>query len=145
MNKNRYKLVFSEVRGLWVCVAEIAKSKCKSGRSQRPGKILGTVLWLICLFPQAGYAEMVVAPTAIKEHRPGLDTSANKTPVINITAPNGQGISHNEFSKFDVNMPGVILNNSRADTVSQIGGYVLGNLKISLWKRATRGSQSFRT
>src|SRR5690606_24108110 len=30
-------------------------------------------------------------------HRPGMDTAANGTPVVNIVAPSAGGVSHNQF------------------------------------------------
>ncbi|VEH67565.1 protein PfhB1 [Rodentibacter pneumotropicus] len=48
-------------------------------------------------------------------------------PQVNIQTPNEQGLSHNKYSKFDVDTKGAILNNSRTNVQTQQGGWVQGN------------------
>uniref|UniRef100_UPI0009DBA276 hemagglutinin repeat-containing protein n=1 Tax=Pseudomonas cremoricolorata TaxID=157783 RepID=UPI0009DBA276 len=54
--------------------------------------------------------------------------AGNGVPVINIAAPNGAGLSHNQFKQYNVDRNGVILNNStQAIQATQLGGNILGN------------------
>ena len=59
--------------------------------------------------------------------QPTVLSSANGTPQVNIQTPNAAGLSHNTYSQFDVHAQGAILNNSRTDSPTQLGGYVQGN------------------
>ena len=66
-------------------------------------------------------------PNAAANKRPSMETAPNGVPVVNITAANSSGLSHNQYHDFNVHQQGLILNNSSGAANSQLGGIVAGN------------------
>jgi filamentous hemagglutinin len=118
MNKNRFRIVFSAARGLRVAVAECARSF---------GKASTTVCAAISLFAAPLFAQIVADPGAPSGQRPTVLVAPNNVPLINIQTPSAAGVSRNTYSQFDVNAQGAVLNNSRTNVQTQLGGWVQGN------------------
>jgi filamentous hemagglutinin len=70
---------------------------------------------------------IVADPSAPKNQQPTVLTAPNGTPLVNIQTPSAAGVSRNTYGQFDVGPDGVILNNSRGDVNTQLGGWVQGN------------------
>lgn len=78
------------------------------------------------------YAEDIRADAAAPgAQQPAVLQAANGVPQVNIKAPNSAGLSHNTYSAFDVAPRGVILNNSRTDVNTQLGGFVTANPEMA--------------
>lgn len=81
---------------------------------------------VVTLAPDAA-AQVHADTSAPKQQQPTVVTSANGTVQVNIQTPSAAGVSRNSYSQFDVDKRGVILNNSRTDVGTQLGGFVQGN------------------
>ncbi|WP_442109348.1 hemagglutinin repeat-containing protein [Pseudomonas sp. NUPR-001] len=56
-----------------------------------------------------------------------LINNQHGVPVIDIVAPNANGLSHNQFLDYNVNKPGVVLNNALQAGQSQLAGALAAN------------------
>jgi filamentous hemagglutinin len=72
-------------------------------------------------------AQIRVDPAAPGSQRPTVLSTGNGVPLVNIQTPGARGVSINRYTQFDVGAPGAVLNNSRRDVDTQIGGRVPGN------------------
>ncbi|MCG7656600.1 filamentous hemagglutinin N-terminal domain-containing protein [Neisseriaceae bacterium CCUG 44465] len=74
------------------------------------------------------HAQGIVADkNAPKTQQATILQTGNGTPQINIQTPTSAGVSVNQYQQFDVNGKGAILNNSRANVQTQLGGWIQGN------------------
>ncbi|KQU90986.1 hypothetical protein ASC78_18520 [Variovorax sp. Root318D1] len=73
------------------------------------------------------HAQIVANPMAPGAQRPTILVAPNGVGVVNITTPSAAGVSRNQYIQFDVNGRGVIVNNSRTNVQSGIGGWINGN------------------
>lgn len=99
---------------------------------------LGTVLMgavpMAPLVPTAiaqAIAQVIADPNAAAANRPTMHESLNKTPVQNIVAPNASGLSHNKLQEFNVDQRNLIINNSRVNAISNLGGAVVANPNLA--------------
>jgi len=135
MNKHCFRLIFSKTLGFLIPVAEITRAQRKPGQTAcsalpvpSPSSVfsLKNLAASMLLAGVSGYAfaQLIVDPSAGETN---VNTAPNGVPVIEITNPNGNGLSHNRFTEFDVQKPGVIFNNSQVNGQSQLGGTILRN------------------
>ncbi len=80
-----------------------------------------------CLVPAAAKAQIAVDLSAAANQRATVLQTANAIPQVNIQTPSNAGVSRNSYSQFDVQRNGVILNNARTATQTQMGGWVQGD------------------
>lgn len=72
--------------------------------------------------PMASSAQIVPSGA----HAPGVISTANGLPQVNVNKPSAGGVSLNTYSQFDVQQPGAILNNSPTIVNTQLAGAVVG-------------------
>ena len=135
MNRNIYNLVFRPDVGDYVAASEIAKTK-KPGL-KRSAKVISHTLGgviILCSLSLTGYGkkawavtDIIVDPSAPANERPQIIYSANGTPQINIHKPSNAGVSKSQYLTFDVGSEGLIINNSRQNAKTEIGGWVQAN------------------
>lgn len=94
-------------------------------------------LWtaLTPILPSVLYSQTAHAQSQIQHHaggdpnyRPTLLRSDNNIPIVNIRTINDNGVSRNQFGQFNIDEKGVVLNNARFATDSQLAGRIDGNM-----------------
>ena len=84
------------------------------------------------LFVSASAAELPI--TVDGSTNTSVDRAANNVAIVNIAAPNANGLSHNKFTDYNVNSSGLILNNAIGNTNgivnTQIGGLINDNANL---------------
>ncbi|WPB56633.1 DUF637 domain-containing protein [Xylophilus sp. GOD-11R] len=124
MNKQLHRIIFNAARGQHMAVAETAPSH------QSPGTRSSTsrpAVLAVCLLVLPAQAQITADPAAPGGQRPTVLLAPNGVPLVNIQTPSAAGVSRNTYGRFDVGTPGAILNNSRTNTQTQLGGWVQGN------------------
>lgn len=155
MNKNRFRIIFNAARGAMMAVAEFVKSNAVSAGSTDASSSVNDrqnqttpsdspeaeasirpfvfsimlALGLVCVvvYIAPAHAEIIADQTAPANLRPVIINASNGVPLVNIQTPSAAGVSRNIYSQFDVNNNGAILNNSRTNVQTQLGGFVQGN------------------
>ncbi|ADO50260.1 hemagglutinin repeat-containing protein [[Enterobacter] lignolyticus] len=139
MNKLFYRIVFNKARGMLMVVADITRShragvSPSSGADSKPGAALtatltpltfGILLCLAAITP--AMAGIVADKSAPGNQQPQILNTASGLPQVNIQTPSAAGVSRNTYSQFDVDSKGAVLNNSHANTNTQLAGMVAGN------------------
>lgn len=137
MNRNHHRIVFNAARGQLMAVSETASSGTRSSASgeapasaatpkrwQRPGIAL---LLAFAAWSLPAHCQITADPSAAGNLRPTVLTAPNGVPLVNIQTPSAAGVSRNVYRQFDVSAQGAILNNSRTDVQTQLGGWVGAN------------------
>ncbi|WP_019450843.1 hemagglutinin repeat-containing protein [Cupriavidus sp. BIS7] len=139
MNNKFFRIVFNRHRGQLMAVGEhvsgAAKAPGGTDRTDAAGRrpLLATLrpvafaLWLTFGLVGQSAAQIVADPGAPRNQQPTILNAPNGTPLVNIQTPSAAGVSRNTYGQFDVNANGAILNNSRTNSQTQLGGWVQGN------------------
>ncbi|MDP1685778.1 filamentous hemagglutinin N-terminal domain-containing protein [Hydrogenophaga sp.] len=135
MNRNHHRIVFNAARGQLMAVSKTAAACTGStATSEGPARALRPSRWhragaaLLTAFATLNsQAQISADPSAAGHLRPTVLTAPNGVPLVNITTPSAAGVSRNVYRQFDVGTPGAILNNSRTNVQTQLGGWVQGN------------------
>jgi filamentous hemagglutinin len=88
---------------------------------------LYVALGMLVVLTAPVHAQIVADPNAPGAQRATVLQTSNGVVQVNIQTPSAAGVSRNVYSQFDVTAKGAVLNNSRTDVQSQIGGWVQGN------------------
>ena len=129
-----FRVVWNSGLGSWVAAAETAKGRVRSA-SAGSGTGALSVVPLFVLTATA-WAAGPGQPT-VQSVTPGTSAivAGNGATVFNVANPNAQGLSRNQFTRYDVDSKGLVLNNATSaaglSAVSQLAGRVATNTGLS--------------
>lgn len=129
-----FRVVWNSGLGSWVAAAETAKGRVRSA-SAGSGRAALSVAPLFVLTATA-WAAGPGQPT-VQSVTPGTSAlvAGNGATVFNVANPNAQGLSHNQFTRYDVDSKGLVLNNATSasglSALSQLAGRVGINTGLS--------------
>jgi filamentous hemagglutinin len=123
MNRHLHRIIFNAARGMRMVVQETATS---IGKGASKGTVAAVALFGL-LLAGAVRAQIVGSPNVPGHLRPTVLVAPNGVPLVNIQTPSAAGVSRNVYNQFDVMRNGAILNNSRVNVQTQLGGFVQGN------------------
>ncbi|WP_256099222.1 filamentous hemagglutinin N-terminal domain-containing protein [Variovorax sp. SG517] len=124
-----HRVVFNAARGMRMVVQETAASTGKG--ASRATTAAGAAALAGVLIAGAAHAQIVGAPNVPGNLRPTVLTAPNGVPLVNIQTPSAAGVSRNVYNQFSVGSNGAILNNSRVNVQTQLGGFVQGNPNLA--------------
>ena len=130
MNRHLHRIIFNAARGMRMVVQETAASTGKGASkcaSEAAGRTAAAVALFGVLVAGSVHAQIVGAPDVPGNLRPTVLVAPNGVPLVNIQTPSAAGVSRNVYNRFDVMREGAILNNSRVNVQTQLGGSVQGN------------------
>ncbi|WP_422085935.1 filamentous hemagglutinin N-terminal domain-containing protein [Variovorax sp.] len=129
MNRHLHRVVFNAARGMRMVVQETAASTGKG--ASRATTAAGAAALAGALIAGAAHGQIVGAPNVPGNLRPTVLTAPNGVPLVNIQTPSAAGVSRNVYNQFSVGANGAILNNSRVNVQTQLGGFVQGNPNLA--------------
>ncbi|WP_338998748.1 hemagglutinin repeat-containing protein [Fusobacterium animalis] len=88
-----------------------------------------TIIFLLIYNIEIFAANLVVDPNSA--HNTKLDVAPNGVPVVNISTPNNRGISINEFSEYNIDEKGQVLNNADNYGRSHLAGIISANPNLA--------------
>lgn len=106
-------------------------NKLKQSFKRSVAFALSFVLTVNPALAQADPAAAIIIDSSVNSaQQPGLKNALNGAPVVDIAEPSAAGVSHNQFTKFNVGQEGVIMNNSAAPILTELGGWADGNRRL---------------
>ena len=143
MNKYCYRVIFNRKTGVMTAVSDKAARHAKGAGSSTGCCIaafvastactlrhLAIAIALVCGGLNIVHAQIVTDGQAPAGTQARV-TNAGHVPVIQITAPNNAGVSHNQFQQFNVDGQGAVLSNNTAVVNTHLAGAVAANPNLA--------------
>lgn len=131
-----YTHVWNDELQAYVVAPETARRRGKrSGASLKP-LVQAVAAAAVAMGASTGALAQVKPATTVVPTGSNANAyiSPNGVPVVNISTANGAGISHNQFTRYDVEANGMVLNNGNTSQVarqSQLAGQVMANVNLA--------------
>jgi len=125
-----YRTIWNASTNTWAVVSENTTTR---GKRSGPVKLAALAALLLSVLPTAALAQATPSVT-VSSGTTNAYVAPNGVTVVDIAAPNATGLSHNQFTKYNVNPTGLILNNGNSDVMarqSQLAGQITANLNLT--------------
>jgi filamentous hemagglutinin len=127
-----FRLIWSAARGACIVAPETARGRgraaCSTAAAITGAHAAAGLCAALALAGPAG-AQSPPATVLPVQGPASAATAPNGVPVVNINNPNGAGLSRNQYTRYDVDQRGLVLNNSLLPGLrqSQLAGALEGN------------------
>jgi filamentous hemagglutinin len=105
----------------------MSNSQCKAKEKKFTAWAVLFLFSIQTFLPARAFADTIATPDPAQGKAPVVGQAANGTIVVNIRTPNGRGLSHNQYKNLQIGQGGIIFNNSRNISNTQLAGYINGN------------------
>lgn len=123
-----YRTIWNECTRTWVAVAEISRAHHK----RSGGVTLAAVASALLI---SGWARAQGVPSvSVSTGNTRAYVAPNGVTVVDIATANAAGLSHNQYTQYNVNPSGLVLNNGNSSQMvrqSQLAGQVTANLNLN--------------
>ena len=109
----------------------VKKTVKQSSRAAMNASRIMVYLLAFTMTSQPLLAQVQVDQSAPAANQAQIDQAPNGVPVVNIADPSAAGVSRNEFTELNIGQEGLIFNNSREVTDTQLSGFITGNTQLS--------------
>lgn len=124
-----YRNVWNASIGAWTNIIETTHSV--SNNNERMTQVVATAVLLLCPVVSINAQE----PSAVvSSGNTSVYLAPNGATVVDIATPNGAGLSHNYYTRYNVDPTGLVLNNGNTDVVarqSQLAGQITANFNLT--------------
>ncbi|MFQ3199730.1 MAG: filamentous hemagglutinin [Zhongshania sp.] len=123
-----FRLVWIPNLGCYVVASELARSRIKTSTT---GAVKSTAILSLLISFGMSWPSLSIADTVSANTETQVYDSPNGVPVVDIATANANGLSHNKFSKYNVDSIGLVLNNNAGPGLTAVSSQLAGQVQVN--------------